>query len=72
KIQDAGLTVEYTELGNPAFAEGRLMIERRKIYSEQLDSALLDAAIRKSYYEDFKQSVHRLYIGSIVNVWVEE
>jgi flavin reductase (DIM6/NTAB) family NADH-FMN oxidoreductase RutF len=72
KIQDAGLTVEYTELGNPAFAEGRLMIECRKIYSEQLDSALLDAAIRKSFYEDFKQTVHRMYIGSIVNVWVKE
>jgi flavin reductase (DIM6/NTAB) family NADH-FMN oxidoreductase RutF len=72
KIKDSGLTVEYTELGNPAFAEGRLMIECRKIYSEQLDSALLDAAIRKSYYEDYKQAVHRLYIGSIVNVWVKE
>jgi flavin reductase (DIM6/NTAB) family NADH-FMN oxidoreductase RutF len=72
KIKEAGLTVEYTELGNPAFAEGRLMLECRKIYSEQLDSALLDADIRKSYYEDFKQTVHRLYIGAIVNVWVKE
>jgi flavin reductase (DIM6/NTAB) family NADH-FMN oxidoreductase RutF len=72
KIKDSGLTVEYTELGNPAFAEGRLMIECRKIYREQLDSALLDAAIRKSYYEDYKQAVHRLYIGAIVNVWVKE
>jgi flavin reductase (DIM6/NTAB) family NADH-FMN oxidoreductase RutF len=72
KIKEAGLTVEYTEFGNPTFAEGRLMIECRKIYSEQLDSAFLDADIRKSYYEDFQQSVHRLYIGAIVNVWVKE
>jgi flavin reductase (DIM6/NTAB) family NADH-FMN oxidoreductase RutF len=71
KIKDAGLTVEYTELGNPVFAEGRLMIECRKIYSEQINSAIMDAAVRKRFYEDYKQTVHHLYIGEIVNVWVK-
>jgi flavin reductase (DIM6/NTAB) family NADH-FMN oxidoreductase RutF len=72
KIKAAGLTVEYTELGNPAFAEGRLMIECRKIYSEQIDSAIMDTTIRKAFYEDYKQTVHHLYIGEIVNVYIKE
>jgi flavin reductase (DIM6/NTAB) family NADH-FMN oxidoreductase RutF len=71
KIKDAGLTVEYTELGNPTFANGRLMIECRKIYSEQIDSAILDKGIRKRFYEDYKQTVHHLYIGEIVNVYIK-
>lgn len=33
KIKNAGLTVEYTELGNPTFTDGRLMIECRKIFA---------------------------------------
>jgi flavin reductase (DIM6/NTAB) family NADH-FMN oxidoreductase RutF len=71
KIKDAGLTVEYTELGNPVFAESRLMIECRKIYSEQINSAIMDVTVRKRFYEDYKQTVHHLYIGKIVNVWVK-
>jgi flavin reductase (DIM6/NTAB) family NADH-FMN oxidoreductase RutF len=70
KIKDAGLTVEYTELGNPTFTNGRLMIECRKIYSEQIDSTVMDKDIRKKFYEDYKQTVHHLYIGEIVNVYI--
>jgi flavin reductase (DIM6/NTAB) family NADH-FMN oxidoreductase RutF len=73
KIKDAGLTVEYTELGNPAFSEGRFMIECRKIYREQLNiDSIMDTAIRKSFYEDYKQNVHYVYIGVIENVWIKE
>ena len=72
KIKDAGLTVEYTELGNPTFANGTLMIECRKIYSDPIDSSVMDKDIRKRFYEDYKQTVHHLYVGEIVNVWVKE
>jgi flavin reductase (DIM6/NTAB) family NADH-FMN oxidoreductase RutF len=72
KIKAAGLSVEYTAFGNPIFAEGRLMIECRKIYSEQIDSAIMDTAIRKAFYEEYKQAVHHLYIGEIVNVYIKE
>lgn len=72
KIREAGLTVEYTDLGNPTFTNGTLMIECRKIYSQQIDSAIMDKNIRKRFYEDYKQTVHHMYIGEIVNVWVKE
>lgn len=72
KIKDAGLTVEYTELGNPTFTNGTLMIECRKIYSDPIDSSVMDKDIRKRFYEDYKQTVHHLYVGEIVNVWVKE
>ncbi|MDR0368517.1 MAG: flavin reductase [Bacteroidales bacterium] len=72
KIKDAGLTVEYTKLGNPTFTNGCLMLECRKIYSQQIDSTLIDKTIRKSFYVDYKQSVHHLYVGAIENVWVKE
>jgi hypothetical protein len=61
KIKAAGLTVEYTKLGNPTFAEGRLMIECRKIYNEQIDSAIMDITIKKRFYEDYKQTVHCIF-----------
>lgn len=72
KIKDAGLTVEYTELGNPTFTNGTLMIECRKIQSQQIDSSVMDKDIRKRFYEGYKQTVHHLYVGEIVNVWVKE
>jgi flavin reductase (DIM6/NTAB) family NADH-FMN oxidoreductase RutF len=72
KLKMAGLTAEYTELGNPTFTNGRLMIECRKIYSQQIDSAIMDASIRKRFYEDYKQTVHYLYVGAIENVWIKE
>lgn len=72
KIKDAGLTVEYTELGNPTFTNGTLMIECRKIYSDPIDSSVMDKDIRKKFYEDYKQTVHHLFVGKIVNVWIKE
>jgi flavin reductase (DIM6/NTAB) family NADH-FMN oxidoreductase RutF len=70
KIRDAGLTVEYTPLGNPTFTDGRLMIECRKIYSDQFDPALFDATTKAIY--DNGMGIHHFYIGEIVNVWVRE
>lgn len=70
KIKDAGLTVEYTDLGNPAFTDGRLTIECRKIYSEQFDSTRFNKETQAIYSKGM--GVHHFYIGEIVNVWVKE
>ncbi len=69
KIKDAGLTVEYTSLGNPTFTEGRLMIECRMIYGQQFDPAHFDDATKAIYGKGM--GIHHFYIGEIVNVWVK-
>lgn len=70
KIKDAGLTVEYTPLGNPTFTDGRLMIECRKIYSDQFDPARFDDTTKAIYAKGM--GIHHFYIGEIVNVWVKD
>ena len=40
KVAGAGLTVEFTELGNPIYAEADLAIECKKIYGQQFDAEL--------------------------------
>ncbi len=67
KTANAGLTVEFTELGNPIFSEGNLAIECRKIYSDEFESDKVPAEIMESMYSGM--GLHTMYIGEIVNVW---
>ncbi len=67
KCANAGLTVEFTDLGNPIFAEGRLAIECRKLYSAPFDLNRIPQDIRERLYGEL--AVHTMYIGEIVNVW---
>ena len=69
KIKDAGLAVEYTDLGNPTFTDGNLMIECRKIYSQQFDPSRFNEDTKAIYSKGM--GVHHLYIGEIVNVWTK-
>lgn len=69
KIKDAGLTVAFTDLGNPTFPQGRLVIECKKIYGAQLDSARYGSEIKDVYGN---LGVHYQYVGEIVNVWIKE
>ena len=68
KVVGAGLTVEFTELGNPIYAEADLAIECKKIYSQQFDPSLIPAQQRE-WYEKSGLAVHYMYIGEIINVW---
>lgn len=68
KVQGAGLTVEFTELGNPIFAEADLAIECKKLYSEQFKADLLPIEQRQ-WYEERGMGIHVAYVGEIVNVW---
>ena len=68
KVAGAGLTVEFTELGNPIYAEADLAIECRKIYSQQFDADLIPAE-QRAWYEKSGLGIHHMYIGEIVHVW---
>lgn len=68
KVAGAGLTVEFTELGNPIYAEADLAIECRKIYAQQFDRDRLPEDVRQ-WYENSNLGIHYFYVGEIVHVW---
>lgn len=67
KIANSGLTAEFTELGNPIFAEGNLAIECKKLYSDAFVLSKIPQEIRDAMYTEM--GVHSFFIGEIVNVW---
>lgn len=69
KLQAAGLTPEFTELGNPVFGQACLAIECRKIYSAPFEFGRIDKEVARVY--DNGMGIHTMYIGEIVNVWVK-
>lgn len=71
KTETAGLTVEYSELGNPLFSQSDLAFECKILYKEELKEDLMTPEIRKVYSEG-DPSMHTMYIGEIVNVFSKE
>jgi len=67
KIAEAGLTpVAATTVAAPCFAEAELVIECRKMYWQDMDSAnFLDPAIEKNYAQ---KDYHRIYFGEVVAI----
>ena len=70
KLKEAGLTPEFTELGNPIFAEANLAIECKLLYKEVLDVEQVPDNVRAMY--DKGVGPHSMYIGEIVGVWIKE
>lgn len=68
KVKGSGLTVEFTSLGNPIFAEADLAIECKKIYAEQFKADLMPLEQRE-WYAERGLGIHVAYVGEIVNVW---
>ena len=68
KVTGAGLTVQFTELGNPIYAEADLAIECKKLYAQQFDASLMPAEQRE-WYEKTGLGIHYMYIGEILHVW---
>lgn len=67
KAAETGLTPVATDNGNVFFQEARLVMECRKVYSDDLkkEQFILPEVAQKNYPEgDF----HRFYMGEIVNV----
>lgn len=67
KLNAAGLTPEFTELGNPIFTEANLAIECRIIYKAPFVKEGIAPDVARIY--DNGMGVHTMYIGEIVNVW---
>ena len=68
KVKGADLTVEFTALGNPIFAEADLAIECKKIYSDQFKADKMPIE-RRQWHEETGTGIHVMYVGEIVNVW---
>ena len=71
KVKGSGLTVEFTEQGNPIYEEANLAIECKKIYSHQFEKDKMPAG-QIRWYEQTHTGVHVMYIGEIVHVWKKE
>ena len=68
KIAATGLTPVETQSGSVYFAEARLVLECRKIYTHELDpTRFLETAIEKEYPE---KDYHCMYIGEILRCLV--
>lgn len=66
KTENAGFTVEYTELGNPMFKEAELVFECKIWYKEEFKQDLLPSDVKPRYDT---MGLHTMYIGEIVNVY---
>lgn len=71
KVKGSGLTVKFTELGNPMYEEANLVIECRKIYHDNFRRDRLQQE-QLDWYEDRQVDPHGIFIGEIVNMWVKE
>ena len=68
KLKEAGLTPEFTDLGNPIFKEANLAIECKIIYSAPFDRQKMDPDAAQIYDRN-GMGIHTMYIGEILNVW---
>lgn len=69
KIKGSGLTPIKTPSGATAFSEAWMIIECKKIVSQQLSP---DAVMDKSLSGEWSKSgYHKMYVGEIVNVWIK-
>jgi len=67
KVAEAGLTPEFTELGNPRFAEGNLTFECEMVYHDAFDLEKCPENVR-AIYEDGLE-IHSFYIGKIIHIY---
>lgn len=73
KVAESGLRPMELQSGDLSFVEARMIIECRKLYAEPFkkgsftDKSVYDSA----YNQEHSTSMHTLYIGEIVNVWVK-
>lgn len=68
-MKGSGLTVGFTELGNPMFEEGRLVLECKKLYGAPFNPEGFGELAQKEYSN---RPLHSIYIGEIVNAWIKQ
>lgn len=69
KLAETSLHAAFTEKGNPYFQEARVVIECKKIYANNFDVSKMTGGLEDFYVK--RGSVHTVYIGEIVNVWIK-
>lgn len=73
KIKGAGLTVKTMENGAPAFEEGKLILECRKIYDIEYPVTRMPKDIADRWYGGKeKDNPSVAYVGEITAVWVKK
>ncbi|MFI3302591.1 MAG: flavin reductase [Rikenellaceae bacterium] len=73
KAEKAGLTPIFTELGNPTFAQGRVVLECRKIFAQTMpEGSFVDQDIYNKWYGAGHGGDHILYMGVIESCWIKE
>lgn len=69
KIKETGLIPVYTPSGNITYEQARLVIECRKIYSDQIKSEkFIDKQIIQRIYPT--QDFHKMFIGEITHAYI--
>ena len=73
KVAESGLTPMELQSGDISFVEARMIIECRKLYAEPFkkDSFVDKSVYEGAYNEEHSTSMHTMYIGEIVNVWIK-
>ena len=69
KIAGSGLTLKKTEMGSPAFEEGRLILECKKIYGAPFNPDGFGEVARKVYSD---RPLHTIYVGEVVNAYIKQ
>ena len=69
KMKGSGLTVGFTQSGNPIFEEGRLLLECKKLYGAPFDPSGFGELAKQEYSN---RPLHSVYIGEIVNAWKKD
>ncbi|MGM9802986.1 MAG: nitroreductase family protein [Muribaculaceae bacterium] len=74
KVKGSGLTLKMLDSNTPAFDEGNLIIECRKISAVDIPMANMDAAVVDSWYKNGEDAgnIHTQYIGEITAVWIKK
>ncbi|MBR1517356.1 MAG: flavin reductase [Bacteroidales bacterium] len=74
KMRGCGMTVKTMPCGAPAFEEGNIIIECRKIFTTDYATTLMDSTVVQRWYtkgEDF-DNIHTAYVGEITGIWVKK
>ena len=69
KVKGSGLTLKTTESGSPAWDEGRLILDCRKVYGAPFNPEGF-GDLPKERYKD--RPLHTIYIGEVLNAYVKE
>lgn len=74
KIKGSGLTLKTMENGAPAFEEGAVILECRKLTAVELNAAAMKQELTDQFYTKDKDNgnFHTAYTAEITAVWVKK